>query len=247
MDRQEALGWIPDPAEMSFAELERWLAASIDQSCAIDVQDAQGDAFTSFQMEPLPDYACGPEADPMWRRYFLAILLADWASYERPVDRIDYARLKYILTSAYPWFRLYFVRTKNALVPVGYAAWYPLSRFVFDATKEGEAEIDDRGAFLPLRTARKGDKYDHVYILNVSIIKNLRNTPCAVRMLLDLHRDAMAQEQAGLMAITVDEAGSRFSCFVGMDLVSRIKVQGEMENLYVRLPRSLLDLVPSEG
>jgi len=247
MNRQEALGWIPDPAEMSFDQLERWLAAGIDKACAVDASDVQGGAFTSFQMDTLPDYACGPEADPMWRRYFLALLLADWASYERPVDRIDYARLKYILTSAYPWFRLYFVQTKTALVPVGYAAWYPLSRFVFEATKDGDAEIDDRGAFLPLRTARKGAKYDHAYVLNVSIIKNLRNTRCAVRMLLDLHRDAMAQEQAGLMAITVDEAGSRFSRFVGMDLVGRIRVQGEMENLYVRSPRPLLGFVPSEG
>jgi hypothetical protein len=231
------LAGLPDPATLTPDALVAWCDAQAAAMAALTFAAGDEDRFRPVELDPLPPHALGLEAHATARRFFLGVLLADWASYAG-VDRIDAPRLKFILDSAYRCFRLWLFQGPDGVYrPVGYTAWYPMAGFVFESLMNGGGgTIDDRGLFLPLRRAEL-DRVRYAYVLNISLVASLRNTSCSRRMVRAFRADGLKYgHEAGLMAVTVDEAGRRFSTLTGMRYVGDICVQGSTEALYVRPP-----------
>ena len=225
---------IPDMQGESLDAIMTWTDGRL---AALEATVFTPDVNATFAPVELPgDFAhpCGAEGFPEWRRFFLATLLADWACYERPVDRVDFPRLKYIMSSSHRYFRLWCCRLPDGQVtPVGYSAWYPIAKFIHDGVLHNHEDIDDRGAFLPLRFVKPND-IRYGYVFNISIVRQLRNTPFSARMIRAFQRDGARFSHVSGMAVTVDEAGRKFSRIGQFSQLGDITVQGESEGLFVR-------------
>jgi hypothetical protein len=228
---------IPDPQEETFDALLGWINGRIAAIRRAAATPAVLKTFASITLDNVPDHPCGVEGSSEWRKFFLATLLADWASYDKPADRADFARLKYVMTSAYPFTRVWGCRLPDGtFAPVGYSAWYPVSKFVFDGILKNPGDVDDRGAILPARfTKAKNIRY--AYVFNISIAKELQNTPLSQKMIRALLKDGKEHPDMGLLMITVSPEGRRFSELAGFAKAGKITVQGETETLYARKPK----------
>ena len=234
----DSLNDILDPQGQSFEAIKRWIDARIAAINATDFTPEITDTFAPIELaekfanELVGEF--GAEASPEWRRFFLGTLLADWACYDGPVDRVDFPRLKYIMSSSSQYFRLWCVTLPDRQVtPVGYSAWYPISKFVYDGVMASPEGIDDRGAFLPLRFVKR-ENIQYGYGLNISIVKQLRNTVCSHRLVRAYWRDAAKLPNVAGMAVTVDVAGRKLSHLLGASHLGDITVQGESEGLFIR-------------
>jgi len=215
----------------------KWLEGRIEVLRGMEFSDEVRDSFVSFELqEDFVEHLCGAEGSEKWRRFFLGCLLADWVCYDRQVDRADFPRMKYIMSSASRYFRLWLCRAPDGkMTPVGYTGWFPISKFVYEGMLEYHIGANDRGVFLPQRFIAPED-IRYVYVFNISVITPLRNTVCSRRMIKALQRDGLKYSKAGAMAITVDAAGKKFSRLASFEHIGDIKVQGEAEALFVRPP-----------
>ena len=229
---------IPDPQGLSFDTLKIWIDQRLIALRACSFTPEMTLSFTPCEWHEEFSSPFGVEASPTWRRFFIAVLLADWACYDVPLDRIDYARLQYIMTSAAPYMRAWFCRLPDGqMTPVGYTGGYPISKMIYDAVREDQSCVDDRGVFLPRRFLGAGDvhKAYAVYGLNISIIPQLRNTLCSRRMIRAFQRDAAMFKDAKILAITVDVAGQRFAKLTKLNHMADVDVQGHREGLFIRV------------
>ncbi|MFA5040067.1 MAG: hypothetical protein WC464_00335 [Bdellovibrionales bacterium] len=228
---------IPDPEGLSFDKLTGWLNERIDVIRKTPFTPEIAKTFTSVEFKDTSDHPLGIEASSAWRRFFLATLLADWASYDKPVDRADYARLKYIMTSAYRYTRLWGCRLPDGkFTPLGYTAWYPVAKFVFEGVLNNSADVDDRGIILPLRNATP-ENTRYGYVFNISIAKELFNTPYSQRLGLAFKSDLENLPKLGFLAITVDPDDAQRLCSLGNFVhTGDVLIQGAREALYVRRP-----------
>jgi hypothetical protein len=221
-----------DPRTLSYDALNEWIEHKVDVLNRLSFTPELLATFQPYELTKEIDHPLGAEGSAEWRRFFLAALVADWATYTAPVDRADYARLKYIMTSAYKYFRIWCCRSpEGELLPVGYSGWYPIAPFVFDALRNDPSQIDDRGVFMPLRFVKPED-ITTAYAFNISIIEPLKNTICAQRMIRAYKRDG---QKAGLniAAITVSPEGTKFSTLGNLHAAGEVTVQGESETLFL--------------
>lgn len=221
-----------DPHTLSYDELAEWVERKVVELNKLSFTPQLLATFQPYELTDVAEHPLGPEGVAEWRRFFLAALVADWACYTTPVDRADYARLKYIMTSAYRYFRLWCCRSADGeLLPVGYSAWYPIAPFVFESLRNDPSQIDDRGVFMPLRFVKPKD-VSCAYAFNISIIQPLQNTICAQRMIRAYKRDG---QKAGLniAAITVSPEGTKFSTLGNLHAAGVVTVQGESETLFL--------------
>lgn len=221
-----------DPQTLSFDELNAWVEHKVDVLNNLTFTPELLKTFQPYELTETIDHPLGAEGSLEWRRFFLAALVSDWACYTAPVDRADYARLKYIMTSAYRYFRIWCCRSpEGELLPVGYSAWYPIAPFVFDSLRNDPSQIDDRGVFMPLRFIKPED-ITCAYAFNISIVKPLQNTICAQRMIRAYKRDAH-KSGINIAAITVSPEGSKFSNIGQLRPAGVVTVQGESETLFL--------------
>ena len=225
---------IPDMQDQSSESILDWVKDCFFMLTSADFTPDVMKTFAPVEL-PAPDpHPLGPEASVDWRRFCLGVLLADWACYADPFDRIDLPRLKYILSSASQYFRLWVCTLPDGrTLPVGYSAWYPISKFIYDRLLDNTDEINDRGAFLPLRF-RALEDVRYGYALNVSIVEPLRNTFCSTRLVRSYQRDALRLKHVNAVTLTVDEAGSRISRLCQFTELGNIDVQGHAEGLFLR-------------
>jgi hypothetical protein len=225
---------IIDPQGVSFDALLSWINERIEAIRKTKFTPEIIDTFTSIELKEDFDHAFGAEGSATWRRFFIATLLADWASYERPVDRADFARLKYIMTSAYRYTRIWGCRLADGrYTPVGYTAWYPVAKFIYDGAINNLAEIDDRGIILPLRYVRP-ENIRYAYVFNISITAKLINTPCSIKLIRALQREGTNWPSINALAIAVAPEGQKCCQLAHFDQAGTITVQGEVETLFVR-------------
>ncbi len=223
-----------DPHSVPFDHVARWIEGRLQAIAATSFTPDLTASFAPVELTESFDGPFGAEASPRWRRFFLATLLADWACYARPADRVDFPRLKYIMSSSHPYFRLWCCRLADGQVtPVGYSAAYPIAKFVHDGVRGNPDGVDDRGAFLPLRFVKPED-VRYGYGFNISIVPQLRSTPFSQRMVRAYRRDAARFPHVATMAVTVDEAGRKLSRLTGLSHLGEVTVQGEAEGLFAR-------------
>lgn len=223
-----------DPHTLSHDALAAWIEAKVTVLNNISFTPELLATFQPYELNDVADHPLGVEGSEEWRRFFLAALVADWACYTTPVDRADYARLKYIMTSAYRYFRIWCCRSETGeLLPIGYSGWYPIAPFVFDALRNDPSQIDDRGVFMPLRFVKPED-ISCGYAFNISIIEPLKNTVCAQRMIRAYQRDKKKYKDVqNISAITVSPEGTKFSTIGNLHSAGIVTVQGESETLFL--------------
>ena len=225
---------IIDPQGESFENILAWINGRIGAIRATKFTPEVMATFASVELHDEFTGCFGAESSSVWRRFFLAALVADWACYGREVDRADFARLKYIMTSAYKYFRIWVCRLPDStMAPVGYSAWYPVTEFAYKSALNKRMDINDRGVFMPLRFIDFRD-IRYIYAFNVSIVKELRNTVCSRRIIRAYQKDGELLGNIGAVAVTVDEPGKKFSRIGGFDHVSDIVVQGETESVFIK-------------
>lgn len=213
----EASGWL----EASLASIERVSAEALLAAPLLPVVPPEADASAS----PL-----GPLASAPWRRFALATLLADWACYHRPRDRVDVARLLSVLWRFPRGFRVWLGKIGEDWLPVGYTGWYPIAPALFHRLGTDPASIAHRGAIEPLSAIDPGGTY--VYLFNYSIVPPLRHTAHSATLLKALARDIAGLPLAGAAAITLSPDGARVAERFGLSHVGEISIDGEPELVY---------------
>jgi hypothetical protein len=225
---------VPDPQGESFEDTLNWVQSRIAAIRQTAFTPDILETFASVELKEDFTHPCGPEASAEWRRFFLATLLADWASYDKPVDRADFARLKYIMTSAYPTTRLWGCRLADGkFTPLGYTAWYPIAKFVFDGVLNNRDEINDRGMILPARYIGQQD-VRYGFVFNLSVVPELFNSPCTKELGFAFRDDLKNLPHVNFLAIGVNPAYEKLFKIGKFISTGSISIEGENETLYVR-------------
>lgn len=167
-----------------------------------------------------------------WRNHVMSVLVADWACYETPVDRVDLNRLLYVAHVFPRGFRVWWCRSFDGrYLPVGYSAWYPISYHAFDVLARHCGDMEDR--FVSPRHSPTA--HGAAYIFNYSIIKPLQKTSVSRALVKGLALDLERAQQARLSAIAVSADGIRIAKRFGMSNVGSITIQDSSpEHIYVR-------------
>jgi hypothetical protein len=180
----------------------------------------------------LSDGLWGNHLNAKWREYVFSTLIADWACYPKPVDRVDWGRLLFVMDLFPQGFRVWWVKMKNGTeYPVGYSAWYPVSSPYFDLLVKNPQKLTDR-FIKPQKECREDSD---IYIFNISIIEQLRKTTFSKSLLIKLAEDLTPYQTNRVASITVSPDGVRISKDrFGMKNVGPITIAGESEDVYAR-------------
>lgn len=212
-DALAPLAGVPDWTDGT--EAEAWLARTIDAIGALP-RIAEGDACVSTAGSSLglpdPPGPTGRFGDARWRRFALAAFAADLACYLTPEDRVGFDRLLYVLDGFPGGFRVWWRRHHEAWLPVGYAAWYPISPGSLSRLERGDPTLAER-LIPPVRVASKGAP---VYVFNYSLDASSRRSTLSRALLSTLAAELSAAEPAALAAITVSPDGIRVAERFGM-------------------------------
>jgi hypothetical protein len=164
------------------------------------------------------------ESDEAWG-FWAATLVADWAVYESRADRVDAARLLFVMTRFPAGFRTWFGQTEEGWLPLGYTGWYPVEEATFARMENNTPPLADR-AIVPL-TILPARPY--LYVFNYSIVQSLQSTPFSGRLMRELAADITRATPAGLAAIAVSDDGIRIAERFGMRKTGEFAVDGEKE------------------
>jgi hypothetical protein len=163
-----------------------------------------------------------PDTPDEQTRFAGAILLADWLCYTKPEDRADAARLMATVKAFPPGLKLY----ATPETPVGYAAWYPVDKTVFDRLAQQPQKLTHRGQIAPVAAS------DYLYVFNYSVVPDLRGSQVAARLIKTLAADIAAQKPKGLSAVTVSDDGARVAKRFGMVHRGQMTHDGVPEDVY---------------
>lgn len=148
-----------------------------------------------------------------FRRWVVAVLVADWATYPLPEDRVDLVRLLLVMQGFPQGFRLWLAHTNDGFVPVGYTGWYPIPEAHLLALDAGQPPPADR-LFLPLPELPAENRA--VYLFNYGIVPQLKGTPYAQQLMRAYAEDLQRLGPTGLAALVVSPDGQRVAERFGM-------------------------------
>ena len=231
MDADVLLKDVPDLQDMK--AFEQWVEVRLATLASASFDETALNSFTgvAFSHPWAFGNIAGPYASPVWRRFAAAIFLADWACYEQPADRVDFARLLYVLGCFPTGFRVWMCRLSDGqYTPVGYTGWYPIPRTVFEVVYAAPDSITHRGFMGPLRELQPGGSY--LYLFNASIIPGLQRTKQS-SMLMYSYISAIAKVKTlGKASVTVSEDGARVSRVLGLAHIGKMTFEGEVEQVF---------------
>jgi hypothetical protein len=224
------LAAVPDPFEPW--AVEGWMSERIQ--AVGDVRPDRDGARPFVPVEvpsPAMGHPLGEWGDGRFRRALLALLLADWVSYDSADDRVDFGRLAFVVGRFPRGFRLWFSEVDGlGWVPVGYTGWYPIDPTTFDQLLAGAPVHADR-AVVPLREVGPAPV---LYLFNYSVARPFRRTAASRRLLSAYFADVEAQSPGGLAAITVSGDGSRVAARAGLAPVAELRSGTCLEHVYAR-------------
>lgn len=150
----------------------------------------------------------GPLGSERFRRLILALLAADWASYDG-TERAELERLALSAARFPRGFRLYAARLphRGALIPVGCAAWYPVAAGTTRALA---------GGVIPARAVVPDPAGEERYVWSYALAPGFRKTPAARRLLATLAAELDAAGPAPRVCVTVSDDGARVARRLGM-------------------------------
>jgi hypothetical protein len=164
-------------------------------------------------------------------------LVADWACYTAPVDRITVPRVAHAAGTFPHGLRVWVGRLADGSpMPVGYTWWHPIARAVLDRLAARPETVTDRGEAAPIADLGPQCKATgaDLLILNASIVAPLRGPHGSHRLMRALADDLAAVPKTGLAAFTVSADGARFCRRFGMVHTGDARIDGVAEAVYVR-------------
>jgi hypothetical protein len=232
MDAGSLLNDVPDIGNPDLAR--SWIEARLAAIASAIFDEPVTRTFAAITA-PDPDSfepMLGAYSSPQWRRFALAAFLADWACYDKPADRADFARLLYVLACFPAGFRVWMCRLPDGqYTPVGYTGWYPVPPRAFDIAYTNPETITHRGFMGPLRALQPEGNY--LYLFNASIVPQLRPGTAQSRLLMQSYAADMAPvKKLGMAAVTVSEDGARVSGRFGLKYVGEMMFEDEPEQVF---------------
>jgi len=221
---------IPDFSDWPHAK--SWVNNRLAAIASCDFDDKVRASFTPHVLTPQDGGdVFGYFENPEWRRFVLGTFAADWASYTTKGDRVDWARLAFVLSLFPAGFRLWTCRfADGSIAPVGYTGWYPIAKNVFDLMRNEPESITHRGVMFPLRSVSEDGAY--VYLFNYSLVPQLRGTEQS-RLMLKTYADDIAKVKSlGRGAVTVSGPGAKVAERFGLKLRGEMVFEGEREGVY---------------
>lgn len=163
--------------------------------------------------------------------FISAALLADWACYSKPEDRVNYVRLRSVMTAFSEGFRVYFSSPEDgAPVPVGYTGWYPVAEDIFERLCSEPHNITNRGFMSPLREIPDGGAY--IYLFNYSVVSSLRGSAQSRALVNDYATVLKSVLVRGMVTVAVSGDGSRVAEKFGLSYRGDMTHDGVAEKVY---------------
>ena len=222
---------IPDFGDAE--QFRSWIDARLAVLATISFDERTRASFAAIAGPDadLFDPMLGPYGSLAWRRFAAGLFLADWASYEQPADRADFARLLYVVACFPRGFTLWMCRLPDGqFTPVGYTGWYPIPGSVFEVMCSDPGTITHRGFMGPLRALE--DHGSYLYLFNASIVPALRGTKQSRALMYSYARTIARIEALGKAAVTVSPDGVRASRAFGLSHVGNMTFEGEIEQVF---------------
>lgn len=222
------LNLIPDYHD---ADAATWIQTSLKKSKAITPEMAKDAEVTSLQWENIfqrPDSPFGLHASINWRKFVLATYVADLASYEKPVDQVDFNRLLYVMNAAPGGFRVWWIKPKGQeWIPAGYTGWYPMLSTMYNVFKCAPETLVDR-TVVPTKDSKL------LYLFNFSVAEQLKKTALSRALMTQFAQDIERQKAEGLACITVSEDGARIAKRFGLKQSGYLTIEGSKEGVYTQ-------------
>jgi hypothetical protein len=232
----------PTVSILDFADVRRVEPDLTEMFVRIRTAPAEDLVAADIVRAAVPDssliHPLGAYAAESWRRWASGIFVCDWACFDRPADRVDFLRLLYVVSFFPEGFNLWLANVRGQeWIPVGYTAWYPIARPVFDMMYDDPESITHRGVIMPVES----QAHPYVYLFNYSVIPQLRKTRHSARVVKSLARELESIRPRGMATVAVSEDGARVAGRFGLSHRGTMRFQGEAEEIYaarseLRLP-----------
>lgn len=230
---KELLKNIPD--FILWKEAEQWLKGEIDIAEQLNSEQLSDLEFTSLEwkdVEEIREGYFGLYAIDKWRKFVLAVFLADLVSYREFADRVDFERLLFVMHAFPQGFRIWWAKLPDhQWHPVGYTAWYPMLRTTFEQFRERAETLRNR---LVAPCGYSEDSL-YLYLFNFSVNPAFKKSALSKDLMKKFAQDILEQKPAGLACITVSEEGVRVAERLGMALAGYLCYEGNLEGVYTTL------------
>jgi hypothetical protein len=216
---------VPDWTDWRAAE--KWLAEGKREAKALcGNETARAVKWEEFRAKTQSSF--GNYSNPIWRKFVLAIFLADLVSYPKPVDQVTFDHLALVMQKFPEGFTLWFLRGKHGWWPAGYSAWVPVHKTQFDQFLNTPHHLKDR-LVSPI-----AGKVTHpwVYLFNYSVAPSVKGSPLSRALMMDYSAKLLSLKAKGFAAVTVSEDGARIAKRFGMKKTGYLTIQNTREAVY---------------
>ena len=169
-----------------------------------------------------------PQAN--WRKFALALFLADLVSYLVPVDQVNFERLLFVF-HAYPaGFRIGWVQTASGeWWPAGYTALYPMLETSFQIFENSPEKLRDRMVVPDIRAQPLGA---FLYLFNYSVAPDYKKTDFSRALIKSYVADVQGAQPRGLCTVCVSNEGAQVARKFGMSQRGILTLDGDAEDVF---------------
>lgn len=231
-DKTEILKQVPDFTV--WKEAENWLSQGQQIVKGLIPEQTVELKFASLtwaeiaQNHALP---FGLYASLNWRKFVLAVFLADLTSYSHPIDQVNFERLLFLMHAFPQGFRTWWLNIEGVWWPVGYTGWYPMLETMFEVFENQPEKLKNR---MVVPYVGKNDKNSFVYIFNYSVSPPLKGGTVTKALMKEFVQEINSQKLAGLACITVSDDGIRVAERFGMEYSGQLTIDGCPEHVYLK-------------
>ena len=226
------LSEIPDWGGGTGSDAETWLNRGLRWVRHLEFESVEWETLVLQKSPRVPDCSSHLRcyADPVWRRWVLALFFADLASYSVSSDQVEFHRLAYLVASFPQGFTLAWAKIAGEYWPVGYTGWYPMSRTTFETFQNRPESLKTR---MVVPVPESQGVHPLVYLFNYSVAPSFKKTPFSKMLMKNYAQELASQDPGGLAAITVSDDGSRIAQRFGLSLVGEFRLGNETERVFL--------------
>lgn len=229
----ELLDHIPDFT--SWKEAEKWVKTGKQVVQQLSPKSVLGCEFTSLEwndIEENKEASFGLYPSKKWRKFVLAVFLADLVSYTQLADQVNFERLLFVMHAFPQGFRVWWMKfPDHSWWPVGYTAWYPMFETMFEQLENKPERLKDR---MIAPNGYSNNHKPYLYLFNYSAASVLKKSDLTRELMKKFAKDVQSQNAAGWACITVSADGVQVANRFGMTLSGYFTYEGCAEGVYVK-------------
>jgi len=229
MNPADLLKHVPDFT--LWKEAQDWIELGQEKIKELTSQNVLNVPFAYFdgnQINELSQNPFGLYSSELWRKFVLAVFLADLVSYPKPSDRVNFERLLFVVHNFPQGFRTWWVQFNDFWWPVGYTGWYPMLETTYNLFKNSPEKLKDR------LVVSNGcvDNHPYLYLFNYSVAAVFKKSDLTSQLMQKYVKDILATQPAGLACITVSEDGVRVAEQFELIYRGDLTFHGSVEGVY---------------